>query len=78
MAWSGQARHSPDWDWGQGIVAVGNEVTMLPPETWAASVAGLSQNLLAQIQLQAGVWGGQTRAVGRGVNRSVLLPKPHG
>lgn len=45
---------------------------------WAASVVGLSQDLLAQIQLQAGVWGGQTRAVGRGVNRCVLLPKPHG
>lgn len=47
MAWSGQARHLLDWDWGQGIVAVGNEVTMLPPETWAASVAVFSWDLSA-------------------------------
>jgi len=45
VVWSGLG-------WGLGTVAA---ELGLWPGTWAASVAGLSQDLLAQIQLQAGV-----------------------
>ena len=46
--WGRQAEHSLGWGWGQDVVAVRNEATVLLPETWAASVAVFSQDLSAQ------------------------------
>ncbi|KAJ8793515.1 hypothetical protein J1605_019349 [Eschrichtius robustus] len=48
VVWSRQAKHSLGWGWGQDIVAVRNEATVLLPEIWAASVAVFSQDLSAQ------------------------------